>query len=161
VGYVDGEYAMTQTNPNYPDPVYAHVPGAYLNATLAVDVRLVGDVDDRVLLLGCRDTEYVGEAGYIAVFDPNTGEVGLGKLGQAGIASLSDISQSGIFQTGDIPNRFELTCEGDRISASINGFEVAAATDRSYSDGGMWMGAVARGYENVDARFANLSITQR
>src|SRR5439155_22877154 len=116
VGYVDGEYAMTQTNPNYPDPVYAYVPGAYLDATLSIDARLVGNLDDRVLLLGCRDGDYDGETGYIAVFDPNTGEVGLGKLGLQGISSMTDVLQSAVFQTDGMANRLELTCAGDRIA---------------------------------------------
>jgi hypothetical protein len=159
--YVEGEYAITQTNPRYPAPLYVSVPGSYRDTTLAVDLRLVEEIDNRLLLIGCRDGDHDMETGYMAAMEPTTGLAGLAKFTSAGLVPLTDLEISDAFLLGSVNNRFELTCAETQISLSINGEELFSVTDRSYRDGGLWIGAVAGDIENVVARLGNLVVTQR
>jgi hypothetical protein len=161
VEYANGEYAITQTNPDYSAPLYANVPGSYLDASLAIDARLVDEIDNRILLIGCRDGDHDLETGYLAAMEPTTGLAGLAKLTQFGLLPMTELEASDVFVVGSVNNRFELSCVGSQISLSVNGVQVASVTDGSYTDGGFWVGALARDYENVSARMGNLVVTQR
>jgi hypothetical protein len=96
----------------------------------------------------------------VAIVDPSSGEVGIGKMGARGLTPLTDIAAADGFGVSGA-NRFELTCAGDRIALSVNGIEATSANDGSFTDGGLWIGAVATGFENVAARFGHLMVTQR
>ena len=161
VDYVEGEYALKQTDPEYPNPLTVEIPGSYGNATLAVDARLAEPTTDRLLLVGCRDDESNGTSGYVGLFDPNTGEAALGKIVARRIARLTDLEPADGFELGDAMNHIELTCTGDQITMSINGIEAASANDSTYTDGSLWLGAVALSFENLEARFGQLVVTQR
>jgi S1-C subfamily serine protease len=161
VDYVAGEYALRQMDSSYAEPLAVAVPGSYADATLGVDARLAEPSADRLLLLGCRDGQADQTSGYVALIDPSTGDVALGRLNGPMVMPLTDPQSAVGFQTDGAPNRFELTCTGSRIGISVNGVETASADDDRYTDGSVWIGAMALGFENVEARFGHLVVTQR
>ena len=158
-GYDGGEYVIRKLDPQWSGLLAAELPGSYDNATIAVEVRLVGESRGRFIALGCR----AGDAGhYRLTVGPANGAFVLSRWDGAKETPLVPAQLSPAIRRGNETNRLELACAGDTISATINGTPVASAQDGAYREGGMWIGAEETPSPPVaEARFVNLTVVQR
>ena len=160
-GYEDGEYVIQRVDPESTLFPFASLPGSYGDTMLAVDVRVVGETEDRYVALECRRS---GPGAYGAVWGVDNGAVWVARKVRAEDA---DVFILGPFFPPDLRpahegNRFDLTCAGNLIALSVNGARVGATLDSTHTQGQMSVGAgLFRGTTGtVEARFDNLVVTQ-
>ena len=159
-GYVDGEYFLrnlevaTQSLP---------IPGDHANATIAVDVRLIGETRSRTVSVGCRfSSDASGNRGYRLRVEPAAGLFRLVREDGQRDTFLRTDRISAAIRRGAETNRLELTCAASTITAAINGVEVASVQDSTYTAGPLVIGVGARSSGlTSEARFDNLVVTQR
>jgi predicted lipoprotein with Yx(FWY)xxD motif len=158
-GYVDGEYVVRGTGPTRS----VELPVDVADATIAVDVRLLGDVMQRTVSVGCRLRQTTeGAYGYRLRVEPGAGLYRLVREDGARDHFLRSDRRSTAIRSGTMTNRLELTCSGTTITAVINGVEVARIQDSTYREGPWTFGAGARQPAlPVEARFDNLILTRR
>lgn len=162
LGYVDGEYMVR--NPNRNDTQVTVYPyGVYGDASIEVDVRLVGGTERRYVALTCRDQDTEEESGYKLTVEPETGEVKLARRDDGDETVLVDWTASSAVRRGNATNHLELQCGGTNIIAFVNGTRVASARDATYDEGRVALKAGSFSGEKVttEARFDNLVVTQR
>jgi tRNA A-37 threonylcarbamoyl transferase component Bud32 len=168
----EGEYRVRTLDPATPNEL-ARIPGAFGDATIAIDARLVAESAQRILILGCRGNVEPGETsditrGYFLFVlpgpadTPGNGSVQLVRRDTTRWVPISD-AQAVAMKPGDRINRLELSCVGTSISGSINGTQVVQTLDGTYTEGLMLLGVATNASSGVtsDARFGNLIITQR
>lgn len=159
VGYEDGQYVIRATDPRPDELPFALIPGLHVDASLRVDVRLTGEVQDRIVSLACRDA-FGPSTGYRFNVRTEPGGFWLERWDDGKRTLLVDWQRSSAVYPGGAVNRLDLTCSGTRISAYINGLQVASVVDEHYRWGQFWMGVqslVPGGA--VEARFDNLVVT--
>ena len=167
-GYIDGQYEMIDGNPNF--GVFETVPGTYPNATIALDVRLMGGPPIAAALVACRSE---GANAYVFGILPEGivpgrfpgapptfigPRVRLVRQQPGADATLIDEGPSPPVRGKGEWNHVELTCNGSTISASVNGTEVLSVLDSTYSGGRHRFGLTGNG---STARFDNLTVTLR
>jgi hypothetical protein len=76
-GYVDGEYQIALVDLAYHDLPAAYPPGTYTDVSVAVDARIIGEVANRAIDVGCRNT---GRSGYRVAVDPGRGGLTLVRI---------------------------------------------------------------------------------
>ena len=177
--YVDGEYSIQQTDPNWDFVPDVDVPGYFSDASIAVDARLVGPIGNRYIALACRDQQNINSSEYRLEVITDDDAFRLDRWDNGNENVLNNWQQSLAFVSanryligwqasrairgGGQANRLELSCAGDTITARVNDVIVASVHDSTYTSGGMWIGA-ARFSDSpgtVEARFDNLVVTQR
>jgi class 3 adenylate cyclase len=140
VSYGGGEYTIqtiSLTSGRLPSVV---VPGWYEDASLAVDVRVIGNTDVQSIVLGCRNA--APRSGYRLTFRPGQGTGSLDRTDDVPVLiRLAPLTNGGSVRRLTAANRVALKCVGSTISATINGTEVASARDTTYAAGRMWIGA--------------------
>lgn len=159
-GYADGEYWLrnaevaTQSLSVLTDPV---------NATIAVDARLIGEPSRRTVSVGCRfNSGPAGNRGYRLRVEPSTALFRLVREDGARDVFLRRNTASPAIRRGNDSNRIEITCSGNTITAAINGTVVATVQDSTYASGALVIGVGARASGlTSEARFDNLLITAR
>jgi hypothetical protein len=158
--YVEGEYVIRKldTGPGLP---VALLPGQYENASLAVDVRLVSETEDRYVALACRRQPADGSQYRLSVI-PDDGRFILARWDGTEATVLRRASSAAI-QRGEATNRLELVCSGSTVAVFINGEQVAAVQDGIYASGTMSIGAGALVGSSftAEARFDNLFVNER
>lgn len=158
-GYQGGEYLLEALVPRIAP--YVRVPGMYGGASIAVDARLVGETDGRVVLLGCRENT-AGDRQYALLVDPGAGEFALWRDDGPGSHDLVRRAPSAALRRGHEVNRLELSCRGGTITVRINGTQVASVQDRTYGEGRLWIAVSPVGdIGTVAARLDNLVVTQQ
>ncbi|MFN8634672.1 MAG: hypothetical protein U0893_12515 [Chloroflexota bacterium] len=164
--YDGGEYVMrfTSLDPNG-DLSVSSLPFQYDDATLAIDGRIVGNPTGHYLFLACRQAEVTKDVfgGYSAVVYPADGRVGLRRiLTSTTPVTIADQVVPAV-QRGNASNHVEMTCQGSTIALKVNGTEVLSVQDNTYKRGYMYIGhgALRGSPEPGEARFDNLSVTQR
>lgn len=156
-GYVNSEYQLKKVDPEWPFTAFASLTGTFTDASLAVDVRLVGETPSQYLLLTCRAQ---GSSSYRLSLNPGTRQLLLSRVDQGQLVTLADWRPAAAIRRLRSTNRVELTCSGGNIWASVNGVPVVSATDGTY-DAGEFRFAAYASNDTVDARFDNLVVTQR
>lgn len=177
LAYVGGEYQVRMLVLGPDRTAKAYVPGTYIDASVAVDTRLVGDLPERGIVLACRSQPQLGE--YRFVVEPESRHFwliraiprldGSGRVGEGILAS----GPSSAINRGNANNRVELMCTGDTITGIVNGVVVGSAKEGSdvlgppgtepRREGRIWVGVWVRQRTNVttaEARFDNLAIIQ-
>jgi hypothetical protein len=136
----------------------ARLPDVYTDASIAVDVRLVGETASRYVGVGCRQPAPPEYGGYRLMVAPGGGRFELVRL--VGDVRPENWQPSAAIRGGEQSNRLELSCVGSRITASINGTQVASLVDESNPEGQIVIQADGRDTSStVDARFENLVVT--
>src|SRR5439155_12822908 len=124
--YLEGEYQVQLVDANWTGLPSANVPGAYTDASLAVDARIAGTIPGRIVAIGCRDPD--GTGGYALWVEPGNTRAALVRYEAAGSVSLPQMISAWRsvpnFRTGTQPNRLELSCAGNTISATVNGTDI-------------------------------------
>jgi hypothetical protein len=157
LGYVAGEYVIQKDAGAA--PFFNMLPGAFSNATLAIDARLEGSDAGQAVQVWCRSQREAPFGGYIAVLRPDIRSVRLGRVDSTGLA-LSDWRFSSAIVGGNDPNHVELTCAGSTISVAVNGVLVSTLDDGTYQAGSFSL-SVGSQEDAADVRLDNLVITQR
>jgi hypothetical protein len=139
----------------------AGIPGAFTDASIAVDVRLGGDSPDGgLVLLGCRsNTTETSTSEYTLSLRSWDGELELTRWDDGEpVVLAAQIPEN--LKTGDATNRLELACVGSTITAIVNGEQVLTVEDETYASGSFFIGAgVEPGADGiVEARWDNLEV---
>ena len=163
VGYGSDGYALQKVNPNFLGLVSVSVPGAagaFDDAAIAVDAKVIDPTANRFVALICRD-QSPANSGYRFSVVPASGQVAISRVdGGNATALVAPVDASALLRN-QVTNRIELSCIGSTISGRINGTEVVSAQDSAYRQGGLFIaaGADAGGPPNVEAHFRNLVVS--
>ena len=152
--YIDGEYEIG-IGPTVAE-IGVPVPGTYIDSAIAVSAKVFGGSEQRGIVLACRRQDQP-EGAYRLVVRPGQQHFLLQRNDGGAIVNLTD-QGSGVIRAGDAWNRIELACVGNTISATINGTELGAVQDTTYSLGRHHMNVAGTG---ATARFDDLVVTQR
>jgi hypothetical protein len=158
-GYRKGEYLIEKLDP-MSGFAYVQPPGRYADATLAVDVRMMGDTEGRYAFLACRATD----AGVYRLYvDPAAGTFGIIRWDNATQVNLVSNHASPLIRRGNATNRLELRCAGNFIIAAINGVVGGAVQDDTHEAGelALGIGSYTGRPLPAEARFDDLHITQQ
>lgn len=161
-GYVDGEYSIKKVDPTESGRGVT-LPGSYDDATIAIDARLVGPTPSRRIRLQCRtqpSQDPSKPSSYAFRIFPASREYELIRTDLGQEISIARRQSSPAIQRDNAWNHIELSCIGSRISARVNGQEVASVDDGTYHRG-LWnvlLGGPANGTPPAEARFDNLVV---
>jgi hypothetical protein len=158
--YEGGEYVIQKLDPNWDRLPTASLPGEYGDASIAVDVRIIGDVANRYVAIACRRRPTMGSSEYRLSLYTADGTFTLSRWDDGTHVQLTG-GPSTVIRRGNASNRFELSCISNTISASINGTQVTSVQDNTYQRGSMFIGAsrYAGRMLTAEARFDNLVVT--
>ena len=132
---------------------------AFADLQVAVDARLAEGTEGRWVGVACRVNPRDGTAQFYALLTaPATGQFALSNFDGYRWNHLVSFRSSEAVRRGNASNHLELTCVGSTIMARINGTEVAAAQDGTYSSG--YVAVVVNHDEGIplEARFDNLIV---
>ncbi len=163
LAYSNGEYVIAKTDPASESIGVAYLTQKHSDITVAVDARLVGDVDGRFIAIMCRRGAGDNSSGYRFSIEPGTGNFLLARWDDGKETALVRTQVSPALKKDTATNRIALSCAGSTIAASINGALVATVQDSTYTTGDTWIGAAP--YLNKlpavsEARFTNLVISR-
>ena len=139
----------------------AGIPGSFTDASLAVDVRLVGDSASGVVLLGCRSTaSQTSTSEYTLSLRPWDGSLELTRWDDGEPVVLASQIPQNTEDLTNSTNRLELACVGSTITAIVNGEQALTVDDDTYASGGFFIGAGVESGEDgtVEARWDNLEV---
>lgn len=154
-----GEYVIAKVDPRAP-PFVAFVPGWFVDAAIAFDVRMVGEMRGRYAAAQCRRGLGRESDGYRLKLDLDRGAVLLFRVdGEAEVPLAS--STAGTIRRGGAVNGVEFICTGSTIIVTVNGVRVAVAQDSTYREGRFWISVQTEpGLSGgAEARFDNLVVT--
>jgi hypothetical protein len=148
---------IEHVDPDWDFVAAAFLPEVYGDVSIAFDARLVsGDLSSYVgvacrIQPGSFNQYRLSVSPWLRVFD-------LARWDDGEETTLLQRADAAI-RLGDAPNRVELTCAGNLISARINGTLVAVAEDATYQRGSTWIGLGAS-EAPAEARLDNLVVSQ-
>jgi hypothetical protein len=159
VGYVDGEYLIKKLVPGWAQSPGVPLPGRYRDVIVRVNARLVGETENRYLVVACRD-QGVSDSNYRLTVAPSDGSLSLARWDRGRETRLVERQTSSAIKTGNETNHLEMVCVGSKIAAIVNGTQVAAVTDATYQEGGVLLlvSHAARSPSIVEGRFDNLAL---
>jgi uncharacterized delta-60 repeat protein len=159
--YQGGEYVIRKAAA-YNRVPSSYIPGVYADTSVAIDVRLVGPVENRYVALGCRQNPVFGQDGYRFTIDTMDRSFRIARWDQNGETILVNDYFSPLIRAGNERNRIELTCTGNVIAASVNGQRIGAVQDTTFRQGRTWLGVgvYAGSSGTAEARFDNLVMTR-
>jgi predicted dienelactone hydrolase len=136
------------------------LPGVYADSALGVDVWAPNSQPGDFVSVACR--EQPSGDGYEFIVLPESGVFVIQRRQQNEAAQLIASRISSAFQPGDKNNHLEFNCRGTLLSASINGTEVATASDNTFGEGYMavGLGTLSSQQGQRNAIFRDLVITQ-
>ena len=152
--YEDGEYVLQKLDPRSTQIATVDVPGIYDDATIALDVRLVGETFGRSIAIGCR--RQADSSHYRLSVFPDTNEFLLARWDGSVRSTLAGETTSAMNGVNE-SDHVELGCVEETIWVVINGQVVASVDDATYHQGRMWIGVYGSAV-SADARFDNLVI---
>jgi hypothetical protein len=160
-----GEFVVQKLAPTPLLLPVAAVPGpAYADAAVAVDARLGGEAAERYIVMECRMTfDDRRESGYRFAVMPSTRQFWVGRLDRGQPVTLLDWRTSQSILTGAAGNRLEFGCQGNVVTAGVNGAEVARVQDGRYQTGQirLGVGTLPTRQGPAEARFDNLVVVQK
>jgi hypothetical protein len=157
LGYVGGEYVVQKDAGEA--PFFNMLPGAFDNASMAIDVRLVGSDAGQLVQLWCRSQREAPFGGYLVILRPEIQSIRLGRVDPTGLR-LSEWLFSSAINAGNDVNHIELTCAGSTISVAVNDVAISTLNDGAYQSGSFSL-AVGTQDDAADVRFDNLAVMQR
>jgi hypothetical protein len=156
VSYGADGYAIQKLNPNFAQPATVAIPGTFGDSDLAVDALILDPSTNGYIDLGCRD-QGAANSRYEMIVTPQTGDVAVRRTGGV-IVGMGSANAAASLQHG-APDHLELVCKGNSFIARVNGNDIVTATDSTFAQGGLVIGAgSANGL--VEAHFKNLVVTQ-
>jgi hypothetical protein len=157
--YAAGEYVIRKLEVASDFVPLATVPGVYGDASVAVDVRLVGETAGRYVAVACR---FTGTAEYTLLMEVQLGRLTLVRMDRGTPTPLVEPVATTAINRGSQVNRVELRCVGDTITAVVNGTTVATARDSTYQAGLFYIaaGALNEVFGTAEGRFDNLLVTR-
>jgi hypothetical protein len=158
--YLDGEFQIQKTDPNWSNVGVAYAPGVFQDTSLAVDVYVANDDALPGVYLYCRRNASIGS--YRAVVDLR-GSARLGRVKPDGTTDeLTPWTRSEAIQTGTATNHFEMICRGTAIELDANGTYVVGVRNADMFEGQVGIGGASFTASLLpDLRFANLLVVQR
>ncbi|MGH2562321.1 MAG: hypothetical protein ACRDJH_24945 [Thermomicrobiales bacterium] len=162
--YERGEYVMEGIGQQFSGGFGVQVYDVVADGTIAVDVRLRGPVEDRLVFVGCRNIGSNAALGYSLMLDLAHGDVVLWAEidpDDGADVQLTDYVAHDAIRPGIRTNRLELSCIGSTITARVNGVEVVSVTDDRYQRGhfNFGVGAFSSSPGPVEGVFDNLLVT--
>ena len=141
-------------------PANTELPGVYADSALGVDVRAPNAEPSDFVSVACRQQASGDRYEFIVL--PESGVFVIQRWQQNEAAQLIASRTSSAFQTGDQTNHLEFNCRGTSLSASINGTELAAASDNTFGEGHMaiGVGSFSSQQGRRNALFRDLVVTQ-
>jgi hypothetical protein len=164
ITYVDGEFSMARSDPDWTGVTTWYVPGTFVDAAIGVDIHLA-NVDDgaAIFSLYCRRSATAGS--YRGMVDLFRSAIRIERTrpNQSSDVLLAWTRLDAAFQVGNA-NRAELACRGSQIDLLLNGQRVASVHNSDLGEGSLGIGASV--FNNhldslPDFRYANLAVTQR
>lgn len=126
--YEEGEYVVQNVDPEI-GTILSEMPNAYADASIAVDARLVGDVEGRYLAVGCRST---ADDDYRFLVDPGTQYFHLARWMGSQETILRDGYSRDEINPCNEANRLQISCVGTPSrAASMASASPSAAILRS------------------------------
>jgi hypothetical protein len=157
--YRDGEFAIEVLDPNSYGRT-SWLPFTDTSATLAVDIRVLDNSPGWSATLSCRESD---EGYYRLIVDPWESRWSIDLCQEGDCEDLTNWQPNLAIRPDASSNRVELTCQGARLSARINGVDVGGATDTTLSEGSFGVGSLRLSDDPMpgEVRFRNLSLTER
>jgi hypothetical protein len=158
-GYEDGSYVVRATSLEWNGSVGLPIAGSYRDSVLSVNVRSVGDRAG-VVSLQCRRSSTGGYGAFIFL---DRGFYYLARLDGTATRPLELPSTSPYARFRRPGIDLALSCVGDTIALTIDGFEASSARDTTDSEGSSLLGvssAEREGSGTFEFRFDNLRINQ-
>ena len=138
-----------------------HLVGTFADGAILVDARVVLEAPGGAASVGCRASGEQKLTTYRMRVEPGRQLVRIDKL-DGGLATGVGVQQvSADVKSGTEWNRLQLTCNGERITGSVNGVEVLTLEDDDLTEGEFWVGVGADANERgmfVEAAFDNLML---
>jgi hypothetical protein len=178
VGYLNGSYQIASVGSGSNLDDTALIKGTYGDVSVSVDASTPHGTnvagDETVRLYCRRQASGSGFTGYRFQFSPSTNGWGVYRGdGNTGY-TLSGVQYAPGIPSADTTHHLNLTCSGNRISASVDGKQVGAYQDQSYASGQAALGVGNFTLNDqwqiiplhsawpgtYDARFSNLVLTQ-
>ncbi|MGH2582483.1 MAG: trypsin-like peptidase domain-containing protein [Anaerolineales bacterium] len=147
--YVSGEYVIEDIAGDI--YYYALANLNFDDVTMEVDVRILESTGANEIDLVCRYTDIDN---YYEFRIYEGGNAGIAKRLNGEYIDLVAPAPSG-YVLGEDPARVSIQCEGPRLSLSVNGVEVASASDESFSTGGLALSVYAWEGNRFAAAFDN------
>ncbi|HLJ67481.1 MAG TPA: TIR domain-containing protein [Chloroflexota bacterium] len=166
IGYGPGYYFTRIVDKKWNNTAFQNLNalGTVTNTTIAVDARINGPLPGRTIDLACRDAVRGGYDSYYALnVRPAISQFELVKVAHNQTTDLAGPATSRAISSGHAWNHLVLTCNGNVITAGINGQLVTVPqTDSSFPAGKLWFGMeVDPGPDVGEADFKNLVVTQK
>ena len=141
-------------------PASTVFPDVYADSRLGVDVRVPNAQSGDFVFVACR--QQVSGDRYEFIVLPQSGVFVIERWQQNEAAQLIASRSSPSFQTGNQTNHLEFNCHGTQLSASINGIDVATASDNTLVEGQMavGLGSFSSQQGHREARLSDVVITQ-
>ncbi|HLJ65928.1 MAG TPA: toll/interleukin-1 receptor domain-containing protein [Chloroflexota bacterium] len=169
-GYAGGHYFIRKIDPGYTLVASAWTPlGPLSDTSVYVSARIVNPVPGDFVSVGCRDT-FVGtqETAYRFELDPARQHVYLYRVfiqGASRKSTLLDDRADAVAQRAILPggawNNLAFHCDGNTLSASVNGQQLLAASDPApFAAGRSNIGYFAPSGQTGEANFLNLQVLQ-
>ena len=159
-----GELRLTRINMRPHSYILRRLGSRYTDAKLEIDARLAGRVEERGIGIGCRDQGSRREANYQLIVAPAAGLAALHRMQDGGGPNAVNVTgwiPSAAIRPGTTWNRLELSCIGQRITASVNGSELFSIEDPAYERGFFFAYAeVGDAAVPLEARFDNAVIKE-
>jgi hypothetical protein len=140
-----------------------NLPGAYGNASVALDAQVVDGSEQRIIALTCRSRSSPGPSGYFFFIEPALQRFSFGRAVSGKWQTVIGPQESAAINSGGKANRMELVCSEDMITGLVNGIEVGSFHDDAYRSGRFTLSVehTAEVPLSIDARFDNLVIQER
>ena len=163
VGYMDAEYQVQKTDPDWSGGLVAYVAGTFYDYSVGVDVYVANAGEPGpVEFVFCRSTDADGS--YRASVDPIRSQARLERIKPDNSTDeLAAWARTDALNVGSGTNHLEMTCRGNLVALDVNGTRVAEArtSDLFRGSAGIGGGTFAGSSSLPDIRFANLKIVQR
>jgi len=161
-GYRDGGYVIQLLKPQTGATGFlVDLPVNERNSTISIDAQLVGTVDDRMIVVGCRNTgDSVGRTYYAAYVEPAHGRYYVAERNRT-FKTLVEWTTSPLIKRGNETNTIQLTCLSNVITVFINGEFANTLQNDDLPAGNPFIGVGTSNsvVEESAARFNNLVVS--
>jgi hypothetical protein len=161
-GYRDGGYLIQLLKPQTGATGFlVDLPINERNSTISIDAQLVGAVENRMIVVGCRNTgDSVGRTYYAAYIEPAGGRYYIAKRDRS-FKTLVDWTTSPLIKRGNETNTMQLTCLANAITLFINGEFANTLQNDDLPAGNPFIGVGTSNsvVEESAAKFNNLVVT--
>ena len=158
--YQNGQFLVQASEPAFQGELVSFIGVPEMtDVRVTVDVALGGDPANKYVLVGCRANDT--SDGYMVGVAPASGQAILFRSDPADDVVLQRVTDTALVNTGNANNQIGIDCTGNVITALINGQQVLATTDSTYTTGTSYIGVGASGdqIDGLTVGFDNLTVT--